>query len=97
LLDATVAIVEAVDRGVELVVRPHRLQQKSASRALDELEFVDTDLRLTGRRSEGAGVSRAVRQHESVVVLESLVEVVEARDDLLDVVADGVVVRLESG
>ena len=58
-LDAAVAVVEAVDRGVELVVRAQRLQQQPALRARASTSIgLTREDRLARRRSGRSGESR---------------------------------------
>ena len=70
---AAVAVVEAVDGGVELVVRAHRLQQQPALGHLQHLDRAGREHRPARLGREGAGVARRVRQHEPAGLVHLLV------------------------
>src|SRR5680860_792782 len=88
LLDAAIAVIEAVDRGVELVVGPHALEEQTPGRAVDVLQLVDREHGLAGRRRERAGVTRPVREDETTLLADQLVVVRTALDDVRDVLPD---------
>ena len=73
VLDAAVAVVEAVDRGVELVVRAHRLQQQPTLGHVQHLGRADGEDRPVLLGGEGAGVARRVRQDEPARLVDLLV------------------------
>ena len=92
LLDAAVAVVEPVDRGVVLIVRAHRLQQQASRRHDHRVEAVDREPRPSRVGGEDPPVARAVGQGEPARSAHPPVVVVAPRDDGGDVVANGVVV-----
>ena len=94
--DPAIPVVVAVDGGVELVVRPQRLQEQPAGRPLHGLEVVDREHRLAGRGGEGARVPGFIREDEPVTAPDLLVVVGASTDDVRDVLANRVVVALES-
>ncbi|CAL2062578.1 exported protein of unknown function [Streptomyces murinus] len=93
--DAPVAVVQAVDRGVVLVVRAQRLQQQPPLGQFGVLHRRRGEVRLAGGGRETALVARRVRQRETAGPGHPRVEVPEPRDHPCDPVADGRVVLLE--
>ena len=97
LLDTAIAVIEAVDGGVELVVTAQRLQHQTPGRYFKILQGVRGQHGLADRGVEGARVPRPVRQHESALLPDAFVIVLKSLDHVGDVVTDTVVVGLESG
>ena len=87
-----VAVVVAVDGGVELVVAAQRLQQQVPVGHLEHLQRAHRELCSARRGLEGSRVPRRVRQHEAARSPHLLVVRVAARHDVADVPADDGVV-----
>ena len=94
-LDAAVAVVEAVDGGVVLVVAAQRLQHQPALRDGHPLQRVDREVGFACAGGEFARVARRVRQLEAVGLADLAVVVVAAGHHGGDRVADQVVVVVE--
>ncbi len=92
--DATVAVVVAEDRRVELVVAAHRGEPEAPRTDRILGERVHGEVRAAVGRREVAG-ARAARQHEPARLAYAPVVVVEPGDDALDRVADPIVVGRE--
>src|SRR5919106_411965 len=91
-LEAAVAVVVRVDRGVELVVRPDRRQQEPALARVDVVrERCRRELGPPGRGGEDALPCR-LRDPEAVRVASAAVEVLEALQHARHRVSDPVVV-----
>ena len=92
MVDAAVAVVEAVDRRVVLVVGADGLQEQPPRWHLDGLEVVDRQPSPARGGCERAVVTGAVGEGEPARYPNPLVDPLEARHDLLDEVPDAVVV-----
>src|SRR5271156_1255345 len=79
--DAAIAIVQSVDRGVELIVAANGRQQKFAGLQLMLRDWTNGKLRLAGACLENA-LLRGIRQIEKSLTGKSRVEVLESRNDL---------------
>ena len=86
--DAAVAVVEPVDRGVELVVAAQRLQQQPALGHVQHLHRADREDRPSRLGRERPRVARRVRQHEAAGPVDLLVVRRAAGDHARDRVAD---------
>ena len=94
MIYTAVAIAESIDRRVELIVRADRHHQVLAGCEVVPVDPRYDELRLACAVVELAFIARLIGQVKDVA-LDPLVEVLEARDDVLDVVADSVVVCCE--
>jgi len=89
--DAAIAIAEAIDRGVELVVRTNRHHDVLARPDRERLDLGNDEFRLPFLVVEFALIARFVGQIEDVAP-DAGIEVFQARHDVLDVIANVVVV-----
>ena len=94
-LHAAVAVVEAVDRGVVLVVAAQGLQHQPPPRYRHPLQRIDREVGLAGAGVELPGIAWRMRQLEAVRLPDPAVVVGAARHHRGDGVADGVVVTGE--
>src|SRR5690349_11963006 len=94
-LYAAVAVVEAVDRRVVLVVAAQCLQDEPALGDGNPLQRVDGEVGFACAGGEYARVARAVRQLETIGCAHLVVVVVATGHDGGDRAADGVVVVVE--
>src|SRR5207342_1288574 len=90
VIDAAVAIIEAVDRRVELIVRANRHHQVMAGREIVPVDLRDDEPRLAFAIVELASIARLIGQIKDVA-LDPLIEILETGNDMLNMVADTVV------
>ncbi|MCO5588369.1 hypothetical protein L7F22_042324 [Adiantum nelumboides] len=91
-LDAAVAVGQAVDGGVELVVAAQGLEQQVPVGHLEHLDRRHRELAAPGPGLEGPRVPRRVRQHEPTGATDVHLVALAAGHDAGDVVADAAVV-----
>src|SRR2546423_7515379 len=95
VVDAAITIVQAIDRGVELIVTAHRRHQILSRLRLERFQLGNDELCLTGRRIELSSVASIVRQVENILAYSDI-ETLEAGNDMFDVIPNSIVVRDET-
>ncbi len=94
VVDAAITIIEAVDRGVELIVRANRHHDVLAGPDFVARDLRYDEFRLSDLVIKYPLVARLVRQIKDVA-MNAFVEILETRDDVFDVIANAIVVRVE--
>jgi hypothetical protein len=94
IIDSAVPVIQAVDRGVELIVRADRHHYELIRFKRPPREYVHCEIRLSRRRMEPPLITGTVRQIKGALFYP-LIEAREARDNALYVIANQVVVARE--
>jgi len=94
-VDPAIAVIEAVDRRVELIVRADRGHQQSSRRKVNFLKHARSEMSLArgGRKIPFPG---RIRQIESAGYADAFVVIIETRNHALDRIADTVVIGSEA-
>src|SRR5262245_16095075 len=91
MIDAAITITQTIDSRIELIVRPNGHHKLWARTKIVAVNRGDDELRLPFTIVELALIPSLVWQVEDIV-LDPLIEHLEARDDSLDMVSNVIVV-----
>ena len=95
VVNSAIAIVQTVNRRVELIVAAHRHHQKLIRLQIDFRQRMNGEVRFTIVRVE-LPVANWIRQIEAARLSHARVVIVEIRNDVLDVFADAIVIANQS-